>query len=160
MHAAWNSSSCLWQPSNSVRSWSAIYMEKEVETWDGALLAHTIPNATIYVDIYYILIEFHITSGMFLSWLSLTDIYDIVIIVSEAYLLQHGNLRHIGHATPWSTCLMLFLSYLSLAFKVRHHFISTMKYWLWVCRPSASKSICHHWSQTTGCNCSRHSRHL
>ena len=44
-------------------------MEKEVETWDSALLARTIPNTTIYVDIYYNLIEFRITSGMFLSGL-------------------------------------------------------------------------------------------
>ena len=96
---------------------------------------------------------------MFLSWLLLTDIYDIVIIVSEAHLLQHDNLRHIGRATPWSTSVTLVACYLSLVFKVRH-LIPTMKYWQWVCRPSASTGICGHRSQTTGCNCSQHSRHL
>ena len=59
--------------------------------------------------------------------LLLTDIYDIVIIVSEAYLLQHSNLRHIGRATSWITSVMLFPCYLSLAFKVSHLFIPTMK---------------------------------
>ena len=42
-------------------------MGKKVETWDSALLIRAIPNATVYLDTDNILIEFHITSGMFLS---------------------------------------------------------------------------------------------
>ena len=45
--AAWNSARRLRQPSNAV--WrSAVYMEKEVETWDSPLFTRPIRNATVH----------------------------------------------------------------------------------------------------------------
>ena len=72
-----NSSSGLRQPSNAV--WrTAIHMEKEVETWDSALLACAIRNDSVYLGTNIrCLFKLYISSGMILSWLSLTHINDM-----------------------------------------------------------------------------------
>ena len=65
-----------------------------METWDSALFARAIRSAAVHLDpdnsFFY---QCHITSGMFLSRLSLTHIDDIQeIVVSQEDLLQHNSL--------------------------------------------------------------------
>ena len=64
-------------------------MEKEVETWNSALLPRAIHSATVSVDTdNRLFCQFHITSGIsFMTFNKLMHIFDMVIVVSQEHLL-------------------------------------------------------------------------